>query len=91
MQHPRTPFARRHLWLVSVPIAHGPADGLTKRMEGWLAARVACLSTLFARWATALALLPVLIRRATLRRQPRRRPVREARIIPFQPRRRAAR
>lgn len=56
-----------------------------------MAMLVALLATLLAWAAAALALLPVVLRRAPVGRRLHQRPAREARIIPFQPRRRAVR
>lgn len=91
MHDPRTPFPRGHLWLVSFPPARGPAHGLGRRVAALLPARVALGSTPFVRWLAFLARLPRLLLRATLGRRLKRRSAKEARIIPFEPRRRAAR
>ncbi len=62
---------------------------MAAHLRGWLAILAALLATLVAWFMAALALLPLLIRRAPAGRRLRKRPTREARIIPFQPRRRA--
>lgn len=91
MRHPGTPFARGHLRLASAPGRHGPGRRLARRLRAWVAMLVALLATLLAWAAAALALLPVVLRRAPVGRRLHQRPAREARIIPFQPRRRAVR
>jgi hypothetical protein len=58
-------------------------------VRAWLAILAVLLATLAAWFMAALALLPLLTRRAPAGRRLRQRPSREARVIPFQPRRRA--
>jgi hypothetical protein len=58
-------------------------------VQAWLAILAAFFTTLVAWFMAALALLPLLARRAPVGRRLRQRPPKEARIIPFQPRRRA--
>jgi len=88
-QHPGTQFARGHLRLASAPVRHGPGRRLGRHVRAWLTLLAAFLATLAAWFMAALALLPLLVRRAPVGRRLRQRPPREARIIPFQPRRRA--
>jgi hypothetical protein len=89
VQEPGTPFARGHLRLASAPISHGVGRRMAAHMRAGLAMLLALLSTLAAWFMAALALLPLLTRRAPAGRRLRQRPAREARVIPFQPRRRA--
>lgn len=89
MQHPGTPFARGRLRLASAPVSHAPGRRLAGQVRAWLATLIAFLATLAAWFMAALALLPLLVRRAPVGRRLHQRPLREARVIPFQPRRRA--
>ena len=89
MQHPGTPFVRGHLRLASAPLGHGPGRRMARNVRAWLITPVAFLAALAAWSWAALALLPLLARRAPVGRRLRQRPPREARVIPFQPRRRA--
>ena len=89
MQHTVTPFARGHLRLASAPVNHGPGRRLARHSRAWLAILTAFLGTLAAWFLAALALVPILFRRAPVGHRLRQRPPREARVIPFQPRRRA--
>ena len=83
-----TTLARGHLRLASAPAVPGPG----RRLARWLQAAVATLAvlwfTLQAWWAAVWSLLPLLTRTAPVGRRLRQRPPREARVIPFQPRRR---
>lgn len=89
MQHPGSPFARGRLRLAGAPTRHGPGRRLARHLRAWLALAVALATTLAAWFMATLSLLPLLLRRAPAGRRLRQRPPREARIIPFQPRRRA--
>ncbi len=89
VQHTGTQFARGHLRLASAPVRHGPGRRMARHARAWLAILIALLATLAAWLMAALALLPLLFRRAPVGRRLRQRPPREARVIPFQPRRRA--
>jgi hypothetical protein len=89
VQHPGTPFARGHLRLASAPARRGMGRRVAAHVRAWLAILAAFLVTLAAWLMAALALLPLLARRAPVGRRLRQRPPREARVIPFQPRRRA--
>lgn len=89
MQRTVTPFARSHLRLASAPVHRGPGRRLARHGRAWLAILAAFLGTLVAWLLAALALVPLLFRRAPVGRRLRQRPPREARVIPFQPRRRA--
>ncbi len=89
MQHPGTQFARGHLRLASAPVTHGPGRRLARHLRAWLSILFAFFVALAAWSMAALALLPLLVRRAPVGRRLRQRPPREARVIPFQPRRRA--
>jgi hypothetical protein len=62
---------------------------MARHVRAWLATLISLLVTVAAWFMAALALLPLLARRAPVGRRLRQRPAREARIIPFQPRRRA--
>lgn len=88
MLTPTTRLARGHLRLASGP-ARSSGSRLAKHARAWMAALSALIGTVVA-WCLALpALMPVLIRRAPIGRRLHQRRLREARIIPFQPRRRA--
>lgn len=88
MQNP-PPFARGHLRLASAPASHGPGRRIATHLRAWVATLAALLATVMAWCMAALALVPLLVRRAPLGRRLHQRPRREARVIPFQPRRRA--
>ena len=89
MQHPGTDCVRGHLRLADAPVRLG----FWLRMAAWLRALWAVWALLWATLAAwglaALALAPLLVHRAPAGRRLRQRPPREARVIPFQPRRRA--
>lgn len=89
MQHLGTPFARGHLRLASAPVRRGPGRWMAAHARAWLSILASFLATLVAWFMATLALLPLLGRRAPVGRRLRRQAPREARIIPFQPRRRA--
>ncbi len=89
MQHPVTPVARGHLRLASAPARHGMGRRMLAHVRAWMATLAALLASLAAWFMAALALLPILFRRAPAGRRLRQRPPRDARVIPFQPRRRA--
>ncbi len=91
MQHAGTEFTRGHLRLASAPVDHGPGERLGRHLRAWLAILCALVATLAAWFMAGLALLPLLARRAPVGRRLHQRPPREARVIPFQPRRRAVR
>jgi hypothetical protein len=83
-------LSRGHLRLASGPTSPGPGKRLALRLRALGAALAVLWSTLLSGLGTLLALLPLLFRPAPVgRRVQQRRPPREARIIPFQPRRRA--
>ncbi len=84
-----TPFARGHLRLASGPATPGPAKRLALRLRALGAVLAVIWSTWLAGLGTLLALLPLLFHPSPVgRRVQQRRPPREARVIPFQPRRR---
>lgn len=89
MQQPGTPVARGHLRLASAP---APRRRAGNPLAAWLRAFLAVLGVAWltaAGWlAASVALLPLVWRRAPAGHRLRRRS-REARIIPFQPRRQA--
>ncbi len=90
MQQLGTSLARGHLRLASATAAPGPGRRLALQLRAFWATLVALWNTMLAGVASLLALLPLLLRSAPVgRKAPQRRPPREARIIPFQPRRRA--
>lgn len=90
MQQLGTSLSRGHLRLASGPTAPGPGKRLALRLHALIATLAVLWSTLIAGLSTLLALLPLLFHPAPVgRRQQQRRPPREARIIPFQPRKRA--
>ncbi len=89
MQQPGTPFARGHLRLASAPNPHGAGRRMAAHLRAWVVLLAAVLTTLAAWVMAALALLPLAVRRGPAGRRVRERPSREARVIPFQPRRRA--
>jgi hypothetical protein len=84
------PVVRGHLRLATAPVAS------QRRESRFLLFARATLAVLALAWYTAvawagvaLALVPLLWRRAPLGRRLRPHPPREARVIPFQPRRQA--
>lgn len=90
MPYPGHPVVRGHLRLASTPAAPRRRDS-----RAFLLAR-AVVAVLVLTWYTAvawagvaLALLPLVFRRAPLGRRLRPPPPREARVIPFQPHRQA--
>jgi hypothetical protein len=87
---PGTPLARGHLRLATTPAAsRRTGDQLRLVVRATLVALAVLWISLLA-WAGAtLALIPLVWRRAPLGRRLRPRPSREARVIPFQPRRQA--
>jgi hypothetical protein len=84
-----SPFARGHLRLASAPAVHGPGRRIARRVRAWLTALALLLTTLAGWFMAALALAPLLVRRSPVGHRLRRHAPREARIIPFQPRKRA--
>jgi hypothetical protein len=83
-----TTLARGHLRLASVSAVPGPGRRLALRLRALAATFAVLWSTLRAWWAAAWALFPLLARPAPVGRRLRQRPPREARVIPFHPRRR---
>jgi hypothetical protein len=83
-----TTLTRGHLRLASAPAATGPGRRLALQLRGLAATLSVLWSTLQAWWSAAWALLPLLLRPAPVGRRLRQRLRREARVIPFQPRRR---
>ena len=84
------PPSRAHLRLASVPAARARADGrLLLRVRALGAALLLALATVASWISTALALAPLLWRRGPAGRRLRAHAPREARVIPFQPRRTA--
>jgi hypothetical protein len=87
---PPAPPSRAHLRLASAPAARAASEGrLLHRLRALGAAVALAVATLAAWWSTALALAPVLWRRFPAGRRLRAQAPREARVIPFQPRRTA--
>jgi hypothetical protein len=85
-----TPPSRAHLRLATVTAARAPADGpFLLRARALGAALLLALTTVLAWLSTALALAPLVWRRRPAGRRLHARPAREARVIPFQPRRTA--
>ena len=89
MPSPGTTLARGHLRLASVQSTPGAGRRLVLHLRALAAALATLWLTLVAWWAIAWALLPLLARRAPVGRKLRQQPPKEARVIPFQPRRRA--
>jgi hypothetical protein len=88
--HSPPPPSRAHLRLATVAIGRPRADGrIALRVRALGAALSLALATLAAWISTALALAPVLWRRAPVGRRLRPQAPREARVIPFQARRSA--
>lgn len=89
MQLPGSPAARGHLRLANIPSAsRRTGSQLMLILRAALAAVVVAWISVIAWVGATLALLPIVWRRAPLGR--RLRPhQRQARVIPFQPRRRA--
>jgi len=83
-----TTLARGHLRLASAPAVPGPGRRLALRLRAMAATFAVLWSTLQAWWAATWALLPLLVRPAPVGRRLRQRPLQEARVIPFHPRRR---
>lgn len=89
MAHPGPPASRGHLRL-AVAAAPRRVDSRFVLLLRAAAAALAMLWLTAAAWLTAaLALAPLVWRRAPLGRRVRPMPPREARVIPFQPRRQA--
>jgi hypothetical protein len=87
--HPGLPASRGHLRL-AVAAAPRRVDSRLVLLLRAAAAALAMLWLTAAAWLTAaLALAPLVWRRAPLGRRVRPMPPREARVIPFQPRRQA--
>ena len=90
MPHSPPPSSRAHLRLAPVPAGQARPDGrLLLRLRALGAALALALATVAAWISTALALAPLLWRRAPVGRRLRAQAPREARVIPFQPRRTA--
>ncbi len=88
MPHPGTPTARGHLRVASPPVARRGREGRVLLLVHAAFAALGLLAATIVAWmVTALALAPLLWRRAPrgLRVTPIR--PREARVIKFQPRR----
>jgi hypothetical protein len=84
------PPSRAHLRLASPAADRPSADGrLVLRVRAIGAALALVLATVAAWLSTALALAPLLCRRGPAGRRLRAQAPREARVIPFQPRRTA--
>lgn len=84
------PPSRVHLRLASLPAGGPRADGrLVLRVRAIGAALALVLATVAAWLSMVLALAPLLWRRAPAGRRLRAQAPREARVIPFQPRRSA--
>jgi hypothetical protein len=82
--------ARAHLHLASAPAGRRPVESrLALTASALLIAISVTWLTVVAWIAATLALLPLAWHRAPLGRRLRPRPPREARVIPFQPRRQA--
>lgn len=90
MPNPGPPLARPHLRLASAPSARPRPESRVALLARALAVTALAVWVTFAAWiAAALALAPLLVRRAPLGRRVRPAAQREARVIPFQPRRQA--
>jgi hypothetical protein len=88
--HPGPPAARGHLRLASLPVAPRPRDSRALLHGRAIAAALALfLVTLLAWMSSAVALLPLLWRRAPHGARLRPFRTREARVIQFQPRQKA--
>jgi hypothetical protein len=88
--HPGTPVARGHLRLAGAPVPRRPTQNrLVMSLRAVLCVLGVVWFTLAAWVAAAPALLPLAWRRAPVGHRLRPRPPQEARVIPFQPRRRA--
>lgn len=84
------PPSRGHLRLASAPVGRLRGDGRSLlRLRSIAAALAIALATLAMWLTTAVALVPVLWRRDPVGRRLRAQAPREARVIPFQPRRTA--
>jgi len=84
------PAARGHLRLATAPVERRRRDGRARLLARAAAARLALLAVTLVAWASiVLALAPLLWRRAPVRGRLRPLRVREARVIPLEPRRKA--
>lgn len=84
------PVARGHLRLATAPVDAPRAENRALLVFRAAATAVVMVWLTVAAWfAAAFALAPLMWRRAPLNRRVRPMPPREARIIPFQPRRQA--
>ncbi len=84
------PPARAHLRLASRPAGRRASEGHLALLLRALAVRVAVVWMTAVAWlSAAVTLLPLVWRRAPLGRRLNRQPRRDARVIPFQPRRQA--
>jgi hypothetical protein len=88
--HPDSPVARGHLRIATAPVARPRAERRLLLLLRALATTVALAWLTLVAWSSAaVALAPLLWRRAPLGRRVHPMPPRQARIIPFQPRRQA--
>lgn len=86
----RPPAARGHLRLAAAPVERRRRDSRALLLARAAIAWLALLATTLFAWATiALALAPLLWRRAPVRSRLRPLRVHEARVIPLEPRRKA--
>ncbi|HEX9051714.1 MAG TPA: hypothetical protein VF841_14380 [Anaeromyxobacter sp.] len=84
------PAARTHLRLATAPVDHRRRDSRALLLARALAAGLALLAGTLVAWlAIALALAPLLWRRAPVRSRLRPLHAREARVIRLEPRRKA--
>ena len=84
------PAARGHLRLATAPVERRRRDSRALLLARAVAAAVALLATTVVAWfAIALALAPLLWRRAPVRGRLRPLRTHEARVIPLEPRRKA--
>ncbi len=90
MPHSGPSVSRGHLRLASLPAAPRRVESRAMLFVRAAAAALAMLWLTAAAWlSAALALAPLAFRRAPLGRRVSPMPPREARVIPFQPRRQA--
>jgi hypothetical protein len=90
LPYPGSQVARGHLHLAPVPSDRPPENRLALALRALLAAIRVAWITARAWISAAFALSPLLWHRAPLGRRLRPQPRREARVIPFQPRRKQA-
>lgn len=90
MPNPGPPLARTHLRLAGAPPVRRPAQSRAALLLRVMAVTALAMWLTLVAWiAATLALAPLLWRRAPLGRRVRPAAPREARVIPFQPRRQA--